>query len=418
MKVLYFHQHFTTPEGSSGTRSYEFAKALIAKGHKVTMVCGRSDRSGLDLPYDGRKGLYRGVIDGIDVIALPLAYSNSDGVAKRLLTFVRFAWKSVGIALSEECDLVFATSTPLTAAIPGIVARWFRRKPFVFEVRDLWPELPRAMGMKNPVLLGGMWVLEGLAYRSSIACVGLAPGIVEGIVRRSPDNHTIALIPNGCDLELFHPGLKAPIDLPGIAPGDFVAGFTGAHGRANGLDAILDMAAVLKRRGAANIKILLVGDGSEKPRLIARAKAEGLDNVVFHPPMPKRKLAVLTASLGCGLMTLDNIPAFYRGTSPNKFFDYLAAGIPIVNNYPGWLADMIRDNGLGEAVPPANPEAFADALQRLAVDPKGCVRMGRNARQFGATAFSRVKIAASFTCAIELWLAANTLCAKRPKAHK
>ena len=210
MKVLYFHQHFATPDGSSGTRSYEFAKALIAKGHKVTMVCGQSDRGGFDLPYDGRKGWHRGVIDGIDVIALPLPYSNSDGVAKRLLTFARFAWKSVGIALREECDLVFATSTPLTAAIPGIVARWLRRKPFVFEVRDLWPELPRAMGMKNPILLGGMWILEGLAYRSSTACVGLAPGIVEGIARRSRDNHPVALIPNGCDLELFHPGLRAP----------------------------------------------------------------------------------------------------------------------------------------------------------------------------------------------------------------
>ena len=401
MKVLYFHQHFTTPDGSSGTRSYEFSKALIAKGHKVIMVCGRSDRSGLDLPYDELKGWYRGFIDGIDVIALPLAYSNSDGVAKRLLTFARFAWKSVGIALREECDLVFATSTPLTAAVPGIVARWFRRKPFIFEVRDLWPELPRAMGMRNPVLLGGMWILEGLAYRSSTACVGLAPGIVEGIARRSRDNHPIALIPNGCDLELFHPSLRGPINLPGIAPGDFVAGFTGAHGRANGLDAILDMAAVLKRRGATNIKILLVGDGSEKPRLIDRTKSEGLDNVVFHPPMPKRKLAALTASLGCGLMTLDNIPAFYRGTSPNKFFDYLAAGIPIVNNYPGWLADMIRDNGLGEAVPPANPEAFADALVLISAEPKTAAAQGGAARRFAELNFRREHLADKFVQTLE-----------------
>ena len=405
MKVLYFHQHFATPDGSSGTRSYEFAKALIAKGHKVTMVCGQSDRGGFDLPYDGRKGWHRGVIDGIDVIALPLPYSNSDGVAKRLLTFARFAWKSVGIALREECDLVFATSTPLTAAIPGIVARWLRRKPFVFEVRDLWPELPRAMGMKNPILLGGMWILEGLAYRSSTACVGLAPGIVEGIARRSRDNHPVALIPNGCDLELFHPGLRAPIDLAGIAPGDFVAGFTGAHGRANGLDAILDAAAVLKRRGVTRIKILLVGDGSEKPRLIARAKTEGLDNVLFHPPMPKRKLAILTASLGCGLMTLDNIPAFYRGTSPNKFFDYLAAGIPVVNNYPGWLADMITQGGFGEAVPAGDPGALAEALSRLSSNPHRALLMGRAARDYAASRFERGILADKFVGALESTLA-------------
>jgi glycosyltransferase involved in cell wall biosynthesis len=401
LKILYFHQHFTTPDGSSGTRSYEFAKALIARGHQVTMVCGRSDRSGLNLPYNQDRGWHQGRIDGIDVIALPLGYSNKDGIAKRLITFTRFACKSVVIALREECDLVFATSTPLTAAIPGIAARWFRGKPFVFEVRDLWPELPRAMGMKNPLLLGGMWILEGLAYRASSACIGLAPGIVEGITRRSTKGHPVALIPNGCDLELFHPSLRAAIDLPGILPGDFVAGFTGAHGRANGLDAILDAAAVLKRRGDPRVKILLVGDGSEKPRLQARAKAEGLDNVLFHAPMPKRKLAVLTASLGCGLMTLDNIPAFYHGTSPNKFFDYIAAGIPVVNNYPGWLADMIEKNQFGMAVRPGSAELLADALADMANNSVAADEMGKSARKFAEDSFNRGMLAVKFVHTIE-----------------
>ena len=401
MRLLYFHQHFTTPDGSSGTRSYEFAKALIAKGHQVTMVCGRSDRSGLNLPYDQAKGWFRGDVDGIDVIALPLAYSNSDGVAKRLLTFLRFALKSVGIALRHDCDLVFATSTPLTAAIPGIFARWFRRKPFVFEVRDLWPELPRAMGMKNPILLGGMWILEGLAYRSSTACIGLAPGIVEGITDRSAPNHPIALVPNGCDLEIFHPRLRSPLAIAGIEPGDFVAGFTGAHGKANGLDAVLDAAAELRRRGDIKVKILLVGDGSEKPRLVERAQREGLDNVVFLPPVPKKQLAGLTASLGCGLMTLDNIPAFYRGTSPNKFFDYVSAGIPVINNYPGWLAGMIDESRCGIAVPPSDPVAFADALQRLASHPSLAKQMGLNARRLAETAFSRETLSAKFVEHIE-----------------
>jgi glycosyltransferase involved in cell wall biosynthesis len=246
-----------------------------------------------------------------------------------------------------------------------------------------------------------MWILEGLAYRSSSACIGLAPGIVEGISRRSAKGHPIALIPNGCDLELFHPGLRGHIDIPGIAPGDFVAGFTGAHGRANGLDSILDAAAVLKRRGIGNIKILLVGDGSEKPRLQDRAKSEGLDNVVFHPPMPKRKLAVLTASLGCGLMTLDNIPAFYRGTSPNKFFDYIAAGIPVVNNYPGWLADMIEKNQFGLAVCPGSAELFADALVNLASNSAAAENMGKSARKFAEDNFDRGMLATKFVHTIE-----------------
>ena len=252
------------------------------------------------------------------------------------------------------------------------------------------------MGMKNPFLLGGMWILEGLAYRSSIGCIGLSPGIVEGIIRRSPEAHPVSLIPNGCDLDIFHPRLRSAITIPGINPGDFVAGFTGSHGRANGLDAVLAGAAELKKRGSHHIKFLLIGDGSEKPRLMKQAEQLGLDNVIFHPLIPKNQLASLTASFGCGLMFLDNIPAFYHGTSPNKFFDYLAAGIPILNNYPGWLAGMITEHQCGSVVPPGDPVALASALEHMAAHPDACQLMGSNARKLGETQFSRPKLAKKF----------------------
>jgi len=188
VRVLYFHQHFATPAGSAGTRSYEFARALLAAGHRVTMVCGAHAQSGLDLPYDAARGWHRGVVDGIDVISLPLPYANRDGVARRTWTFCRYAATATRLALTLEADLVFATSTPLTAAWPGLVAQAARGLPFVFEVRDLWPELPRALGLRNPLLLGGMEVLETAAYRSADAVIGLSPGIVRGIrqVRAAP----------------------------------------------------------------------------------------------------------------------------------------------------------------------------------------------------------------------------------------
>jgi glycosyltransferase involved in cell wall biosynthesis len=342
LRVLYFHQHFTTPKGASGTRSYEMARALVARGHSVTMVCGASALGGLDIPHDPVHNWARGLVDGIDVIALPVPYSNHDGLARRMLVFLRFAWRSVRLALRERYDLLFATSTPLTAALPGIAAHWLRRQRFIFEVRDLWPELPRALGMKNPFLLGGMSLLEWAAYHSCVAAVGLSPGIVEGIRRRGSRALPVAMIPNGCDLGLFRPELRQPLTLPGVLPGDFVAGFTGAHGIANGLDAVLDAAAVLQQRGAHRIKLAFIGDGREKERLAQRARREGLANCLFHPPVPKTQVAVITASLDCGLMILKNVPAFYYGTSPNKFFDYLAAGVPVLNNYPGWLADQIH----------------------------------------------------------------------------
>jgi glycosyltransferase involved in cell wall biosynthesis len=396
MRILYFHQHFTTPKGSGGTRSYEFAQALIARGHQVTIICGQMDRDSLNLAFDKKCGWSRGLIDGIDVIALPLHYSNHDGVGRRLITFFKYAIKSIKIALDFEYDLVFATSTPLTAALPGIFASWLKQKKFIFEVRDLWPELPRAMGMKNPILLGGMWVIEGCAYRASIGCVGLSPGIVQGIRHRSTKNHPIALIPNGCDLEIFKPQPKSIIKIQGIKPGDFVAGFTGAHGKANGLDAIIEAARELKKRNIKNIKFLLIGDGSEKARLQKVAAQEQLESIIFHPPISKLALAQITAQLDCGLMFLDNIPAFYYGTSPNKFFDYISAGIPVINNYPGWLAEMIKQNYCGVAVPPRDTQTLVNSLIELYANPDRCKQMGQSSRHLAEEKFSRSLLANQF----------------------
>ena len=401
MRLLYFHQHFATPQGSSGTRSYEFARALIARGHQVTIICGAHKLSGLDLPYDEAKGWHRGNVDGIDVISLPLAYSNRDSLVRRGLAYVRFALRSVRLALTLDCDLVFATSTPITAVIPGLAAKWLRGKPFVFEVRDLWPELPRALGLRNPFLLGGMSLLELLGYRSANACIGLSPGIVEGIRSRADERQSVAMIPNGSDLNLFHPAKRARLTLPGIWPDDFVAGFTGAHGVANGLDALLDVATELKRRGDTRVKLAFIGDGKEKERLAARAAELGLTNCLFFPPVPKTELGAITASLDCGLMVLKDIPAFYRGTSPNKFFDYISAGIPVVNNYPGWLAGLITEYHCGIVVPPGNVAAFTDALQSLAADPAGRRAMGAAGRELAEKEFARPLLADRFIATLE-----------------
>jgi glycosyltransferase involved in cell wall biosynthesis len=255
--------------------------------------------------------------------------------------------------------------------------------------------------MRNPFLLGGMSLLEFLGYRSANACIGLSPGIVEGIRARADERLPVAMIPNGCDLEVFHPSKRAKLTLPGIEPDDFVAGFTGAHGVANGLDALLAVAEELKRRGDRCVKLVFIGDGKEKERLAARATELGLTNCLFFPPVPKADLGAITASLDCGLMVLRDIPAFYRGTSPNKFFDYIAAGIPVVNNYPGWLAGLIQESRCGIVVPPGNVAAFADALQRLAADADTRRAMGAAARVLAEKEFARPLLADRFIVTLE-----------------
>jgi glycosyltransferase involved in cell wall biosynthesis len=367
MNVLYLHQHFSTPQGSAGIRSYAMAQQLIAQGHNVTIVCGsyRGGHTGLSQPF--HKGQRRGTVDGIQIIEYNLAYANADSFLQRSRTFLRYAWRSIGIALTAQYDVLISTSTPLTVGLPGILARWLRRKPFVFEVRDLWPELPRAMGViRNPIILQLMSALEWLSYRSAQRLIGLSPGIVKGIAARTPPKTPIAMIPNGCDLGLFNPASARPWRPADILDDHLLAIYSGTHGLANGLDAVLDAATELQRRQRHDIKILLIGQGQCKPALQARAQQAGLHNIIFHDPVDKQRLAGLFASADIGLQILANIPAFYDGTSPNKYFDYLAAGLPVLNNYPGWLAEHIHQHQHGYAIAPSDPQAFADALEHAA----------------------------------------------------
>lgn len=394
MKILYLHQHFTTPQGSSGTRSYEVARRLVARGHQVTMVCGSSTLADSGATSEPVRGIRRGVVDGIDVVQICVPYSNHDGLLKRSTAFLRYALKAVSIAWAEPYDVMFATSTPLTAAIPGIAMRILRpSRKFVFEVRDLWPELPKAMGViRNPMVLAAMSVLEKLAYSAMHGGVALSPGIQAGMRKRSRSGKPIAMVPNGCDLKEFAPPNSAPEDLglPTNFPLDGLrCVFAGAHGLANGLEAVLDTAKVLKERGRTDIHLVFIGDGKLKPLLLERQRREALSNCHFFAPMPKYQLAKVLQRVDVGLMILANVPAFYYGTSPNKFFDYIASGLPVLNNYPGWLADIISSRGCGAAVPPDDPQAFADALTRMADDADALERMGRNARRLAEQEFDR-----------------------------
>ena len=404
MRILYFHQHFSTPHGSTGTRSYEFCRRLLARGHSVTIVCGSYKGGVTGLAGAYQNGLRRGMVDGIDIIELHLPYSNADRFLKRIGTFLKFMLRSTRIALSHPCDLVFATSTPLTVAVPGIVASLVRRRKFVFEVRDLWPELPREMGViTNPLVLAAMGFLESAAYWAADACVALAPGIAEGIRRKTP-NKRITVIPNGSDLiaqndlEALSPALMATLE---SLRGKQICVFTGAHGIANGLDAVLDAAFELKSRSRSDIVMLFIGEGMAKPALVARARQQGLDNCLFLEPMPKRMLLNLLSQVHVGLMILANVPAFYNGTSPNKFFDYLSMGLPVLINYPGWLAEFIRTENCGAVVPPEDSKAFCDALEKLVDDPASRAAMGSRARSLAEQEFARDLLAAQFVAFLE-----------------
>ena len=259
------------------------------------------------------------------------------------------------------------------------------------------PSCPSQGVVRNPLVLAALSGLEWLSYHSADACIGLAPGICEGISERGISTSRIASIPNACDLELFHPQrqgeAKQPELIAGlpqrIPPGSFVAAFTGAHGLANGLDAVLDVAAELKRFDRHDIQLLFIGDGRCKPALKERVAREGLDNCHFLPPISKPQLAqILLQSVHVGLMVLTTfLPSI--GELPPTSSSTTWPVACCVNNYPGWLAELIREHHLGIPVPPRDPEAFAKALIRLADQPALVASMGANARTLAESKFSR-----------------------------
>ena len=180
-----------------------------------------------------------------------------------------------------------------------------------------------------------------------------------------------------------------------------MAVYTGTHGIANGLDVLLDVALELKIREVSNIKIVLIGQGRLKPSLEKKAKEMSLDNIIFHDPVNKEALSGLMKSADLGLQILANVPAFYYGTSPNKFFDYIAAGLPVLNNYPGWLADMIQHNDCGYTVPPDDPAAFTDVLEEASRNRADLHLKGARGKMLAVSDFDRRDLAGRWVKELE-----------------
>src|SRR5688572_6919096 len=202
MRIVYLHQYFTTPEMSGGTRSYEIGRRLAARGHEVHMVT-----TVRNVTPRGRRRWSRSESAGIHVHALPVPYSNRMSYARRIEAFMRFAWEAGREASRLGGDLIYATSTPLTIAIPAVRAARHHRIPMVFEVRDLWPEVPVAVGaLRNPVLIALARRLERFAYENAAHVIALSDGMRDGVVSTGQSPSRVTVVPNACDRELFDVG--------------------------------------------------------------------------------------------------------------------------------------------------------------------------------------------------------------------
>jgi glycosyltransferase involved in cell wall biosynthesis len=391
MQVLYFDPKFLTPRHAAPTRAYSIARRLVERGHRVTMVA--RDPRWLAVAATAPPGLLsrREQVDGIDVVWLRIPYEQRYSKAKRLLSYGAYtlAASVASLALGRP-DAVYASSTPLTSGVPGALASRLRGVPFVFELQDLWPAVPAALGYVRPgiELAVAEWV-EGVLYDNAERLVVCSQAVVEALVARGIPAEKIVLAPNFSDTELFRPDLRDGGFRAGHGlEGKFVAVYAGAMGPSNGVHQLADAAAALKRAGDGSVRIVAVGDGSDKPALERRVRAEDLDNLLVLPPVPREDVPGLVGSSDVTLTVFAPNPALELN-SPNKFFDSLAAGRPVVVNVNGWLRRLVEEDDAGVYVPGGDGEALARALRDLAGQDERVREMGANARALAEREFAR-----------------------------
>jgi glycosyltransferase involved in cell wall biosynthesis len=391
MRILYIHQYFATRKGQTGTRSYEQARRLMAAGHDVVMLTSSACLTDAEIENTGQR-TWRGTIDGIEMRVLRIPYRQKMSYPRRIVSFLTFMVRASLAAVAEpNIDIVFASSTPLTVGVPALFCHLCRRVPFLFEVRDLSVDVAVAMGViRNRMVASVLHLFEKLVYRSARLIVASNEEVARTIEAKTNGSPPVISVPNACDIDLFRPTRDGAAFRHAYGLDDkIVCIHSGAMGPVNGLDAVLDVAQSL--REDKRIRFVLIGSGDQKPRLESRIMDEELHNVAIYDSLPKNDLADVLATVDIGLMTVAPVPMLELNCA-NKFFDYLAAGLPIVLNYQGWQGRVLEQHCCGLSAAQGDREAFRDAIKRLADDEQLRRRMSTNARHAAVTVFSRERV--------------------------
>jgi glycosyltransferase involved in cell wall biosynthesis len=394
MHVLIIHQAFAALDEPGGTRHHEIARHLVKRGHRVTIIA-----SPVSYLTGSTKGvqtqhLYKDAND--DGIAVLRAFTYSAihrSFVHRIFSFLSFMLSSFIVALGvKEVDLVWGTSPPLFQGATAWAISRLKRIPFLFEVRDLWPAFAVEVGiLRNSILISASEWLERFLYQHADLIIVNSPGFIEHVKIKGGKH--IELVPNGSDTEMFHPNDKGNnfrLDHDIGFEDSFIALYAGAHGMSNDLNVLLDAAE--KLRYQENIKIVFLGDGKDKPSLMSRADEKNLTNVYFLPPIPKISMSQALAAADVCIAILKPIP-LYSTVYPNKVFDYMAAGRPVVLAIDGVIRKVVEESGCGIFVAPGDPDALANAIQQLSSDPALCKNMGSQGRKYIEQYFDRQLLA-------------------------
>ena len=380
MRIIYIHQYFLTPEEGGATRSYYLAKGMVENGIDVEVITAHNNSF-----YDLK------IIEGIKVHYLPISYDQHFGFIRRVLSFILFAKNAKNwLKKLPRADYLYINSTPLNTGLIGLCAKRKFSLPYIFEVRDLWPDAPIQVGaIRNPFLKRLLYALEKKIYRHALKVIALSPGIADNIRKKCGDC-TIHIIPNFSDISAFIP---APKDLDFLEKAKlrnaFTIAYTGAIGQVNAVEEILELARVSQEEGK-NFQFVVMGKGVKLPHLLQKAKELELKNFFYFPFGSKEEVGKILNAADMAFISFDHLPVL-KTNSPNKFFDALAAGKAILVNHKGWVYDLVIMYDLGLYYNPKKPIETLKRMESLASEPKLLAQIQGNSRRLSENHFSKEK---------------------------
>ena len=391
MRILFLCQYFPPEMGAPAARTFEHARQWVKSGHSVTVVCGKPNHPDGVIPPKYRGSLlYRESIEGVDVLRCWLYATPNRGVFKRSISFLTFMLSAMffGSFFSGRCDVVVATSPQLLCGLAGFVVSLLKRRPFVFEVRDLWPKQIIDLGaVKNPLVIGLLSWAELFLYSRAKAVVTVAPATRDEIAARGIPQEKLFTVTNGINERFFTPQDRHTAIRETFGWGeDIVVMYIGTHGLSQGLTTIVGVAEALKER--TGLHFVFVGQGAEREMLMEQAHMKKLVNVQFLPMQSKEKMPEFYASADICLVPLKKRDYFLYNI-PSKMFEIMACARPIVLGVKGQALELLQEAQAGIPVEPEDAQSYVDAILRLADDAALRAKLGSNGREYVLRHYTR-----------------------------
>ncbi len=372
MRILFLTDNFPPEVNAPASRTFEHCHEWVRAGHRVTVITGAPNFPRGEVFAGYRNRLWqRETMEGIQVVRVWTYITANEGFAKRTLDYLSFMVTGFLAGLAQRRpDVIVGTSPQFFTNCAAWMLSVFRRRPFVFELRDLWPESIKTVGaMKDSAILRLLERLELFLYRRAAAVVAVTESFRRNLVSRGIDSDKIAVVLNGVDLSRFHPLARDPELAARFGlTGKFVLGYIGTHGMAHALETILEAAARIKALPeGANVRFVLLGDGARKQALKETAAGMGLDNVLFLDTVPKADVPRYWSLLDVSIIHLRKADNFTQ-VIPSKLFECMGMGIPVLHGVAGESAQIVEREGMGLVFEPENVGALCDELLRLRQD--------------------------------------------------